>query len=269
MKNIHIIPTVKPSRLFIINKSKMFLSEPPYLSFSTVGGRVHKIEGDELYQPQYLYITSDEDINENNYIITKDDRLVQVSYLLSKDLEGASKVILTTDTDLIADGVQGIDDEFLEWFVKNPSCERVEIIQYTDIYGKDINKYKIIIPQEELCSFCKGTGRIVSSTTISGFKTCDCINIPQEEPKQETIEDAAERILFENTKNVEIRYSGERYSVIKSMIDLVKWQQEQDKNKYSKEEVKQIIEATLIEHSDFVLADIPDWFEQFSKLKNG
>ena len=34
---------------------------------------------------------------------------------------------------------------------------------------------------------------------------------------------------------------------------------------YTEEEVKQIIEATLIEHSDFVLADIPKWFEQFKK----
>jgi hypothetical protein len=34
---------------------------------------------------------------------------------------------------------------------------------------------------------------------------------------------------------------------------------------YSEEEVKQIIDATLIEHSDFVLADIPEWFEQFKK----
>jgi hypothetical protein len=34
---------------------------------------------------------------------------------------------------------------------------------------------------------------------------------------------------------------------------------------YSEKEVKQIIEATLIEYSDFVLADIPEWFEQFKK----
>jgi hypothetical protein len=31
-------------------------------------------------------------------------------------------IILTTDGDLIDDGVQAIDDEFLEWFVKNPIC---------------------------------------------------------------------------------------------------------------------------------------------------
>jgi len=34
---------------------------------------------------------------------------------------------------------------------------------------------------------------------------------------------------------------------------------------YSEEEVKQIIEATLIEYSDYVLADIPEWFDQFKK----
>jgi hypothetical protein len=37
------------------------------------------------------------------------------------------KIILTTDQDLIKDGVQAIDDEFLEWFVNNTSCEEVEI----------------------------------------------------------------------------------------------------------------------------------------------
>jgi hypothetical protein len=34
---------------------------------------------------------------------------------------------------------------------------------------------------------------------------------------------------------------------------------------YSEEEVKQILETTLIEYSDIVLADIPEWFEQFKK----
>jgi hypothetical protein len=55
--------------------------------------------------------------------------------------------------------------------------------------------------------------------------------------EQETLEEAAERILFENTKNLEIRYRGGRDSVIKSMLDIAKWQQEQDKKMYSKEEV--------------------------------
>jgi len=44
-----------------------------------------------------------------------------------------------------------------------------------------------------------------------------------------------------------------------------KWQAER---MYSEKEVKQIIEATLIEYSDFVLADIPEWFEKFKKKQN-
>lgn len=44
----------------------------------------------------------------------------------------------------------------------------------------------------------------------------------------------------------------------------VEWQQER---MYSEEEVKQIIDKTLIEYSDYVLADISHWFEQFKKKK--
>jgi hypothetical protein len=58
---------------------------------------------------------------------------------------------------------------------------------------------------------------------------------------KETLEEVAERILFENTKNVEIRYRGGRDSVIKSMLDIAKWQKEQDKNKYREEEIEDLI----------------------------
>ena len=70
-----------------------------------------------------LFITSDEEIkddwcyDEYNKVVFKNT---------GAGTPGASKkIILTTDPSL--DGVQAIDDEFLEWFVKNPSCEEVEI----------------------------------------------------------------------------------------------------------------------------------------------
>ena len=34
---------------------------------------------------------------------------------------------------------------------------------------------------------------------------------------------------------------------------------------YSEEEVLLILDMVLIEYSDIVLADIPDWFDQFKK----
>jgi hypothetical protein len=170
MKNIHILPTDKPSSLFEIDGHLI-------------------INKEQLIQPKYyrnIYITNDEDINENDYIITKDGRLVQVSYLLSKDLEGASKVILTTDHDLFKDGVQAINDEFHDWFVKNPSCEMVEIdstckcvtcnssVKSSCDYAYKCRPqifYKIIIPQEEQTKcYCGHTS------------FCDCG--PQEEPKK-------------------------------------------------------------------------------------
>jgi hypothetical protein len=110
IKNIHILPTDKPSKLSY-NKDGVLV--------------LHRLQWRK--GTQHIYITSGVDINENDYIITKDGRLVQVSYLLSKDLEGASKVVLTTDQDLINNDVQTIDDEDFVWFVKNPSCEEVEI----------------------------------------------------------------------------------------------------------------------------------------------
>jgi hypothetical protein len=104
---------------------------------------------------------------------------IQRDYFKKSDKEGLDyynkrndvfkKIILTTDQDLIADGVQEIDDEFLEWFVNNPGCESVEIE-----VEKVLNQGSYI------------TGNIV---TKSEYK----IIIPQEEPKKETLEEAAER----------------------------------------------------------------------------
>jgi len=139
MKNIHVLPTEKPSILYAKDDNYKLANSTMAMDWyiSSAG-----------YKPYNICITSDvTDINENDYIITQDGRLVQVSYLLSKDLEGASKVILTTDQDLIKDGVQAIDDEFLEWFVKNSSCDIVDVHQVW--WSDDSYSYEIIIPKEE------------------------------------------------------------------------------------------------------------------------
>jgi hypothetical protein len=219
MKNIHILPTEKPSRLF------KFANE---LHLDTIPK--------EYYKKYQLYITSDEEIKDKCYVLSQIsigalylDGVINTASMLA---EGQwKKVILTTDPDLIADGVQAIDDEFLEWFVKNQCCESVEVEklllctycggEYCDNLRcrgyKDSVWYEIIIPQEEPCSFCEGTGQVVSSTTISGFKTCDCINIPQEEPKQETLEEAAERYFKELSPDI---------SFLKAVEFGAKWQAE-------------------------------------------
>jgi hypothetical protein len=104
-----------------------------------------------------IYITSDEEIKEGDWCVdtyklkNNHNPIFKWSDKFKVD---AKKIILTTDQDLIKDGVHAIDDEFLEWFVKNPSCEFVKIIDDVECLPMPnihIHKhiYKIIIPQEE------------------------------------------------------------------------------------------------------------------------
>lgn len=99
-----------------------------------------------------LFITSDEEIKDGDWWLnlkTNDiDKCTHKSEVLlynSEKYKHIKKIILTTDQDLINDDVQAIDDEFLEWFVNNPSCEFVEVIQdrMAPMY------HDIIIPKEE------------------------------------------------------------------------------------------------------------------------
>jgi hypothetical protein len=161
MKNIHLLPTEKPSRLWINNllQGKLELSKEVLKGSNTA---------------QHIYITSDEEIKVGDwYFITESISKCESKYEANDLTDICKKIILTTDQDLIADGVQAIDDEFLEWFVKNPSCEFVEtkISRYKHYYktGEIMTSlsptpdfssrnmqcekvqpiYKIIIPQEE------------------------------------------------------------------------------------------------------------------------
>jgi hypothetical protein len=91
---------------------------------------------------QHIYITSDEEIKEGwkGYAYKEDveGKVFKHFYTTNEWYKDAKKIILTTDQDLINDGVQAIDDEFLEWFVKNPTCEKVEVVKemYMPFDGK-------------------------------------------------------------------------------------------------------------------------------------
>jgi len=139
MKNIFLLPTDKPSRLWLYK----------YFDNLLTGLTVEKSKD---IHPQHIYITNDEEIKEGDYGLDtfhKEIRKFRNKNFVSKY---DKKIILTTDQDLIKDGVQAIDDDFLEWFVKNRSCERVEVVndEYVDLEKDEyVDLYKIIIPQEE------------------------------------------------------------------------------------------------------------------------
>ena len=151
MKNIHLLPTDK-ARLYI-HQGKLYDHKKT----------MHIADGTQI--PQHIYITSNEEIKEGDWFYSpfqNEEKILKYNKFVipfPKD----KKIILTTDQDLIKVGVQAIDDEFLEWFVNNPSCDEVEVIY--GLYnpsGRKVNfeilnqnhsqcvwKYKVIIPKEE------------------------------------------------------------------------------------------------------------------------
>jgi hypothetical protein len=148
MKNIHLIPTDKPSRLFL-NKvnNKLLLDGDTY-------SNLEKILPSSNYQ--HLYVTSEEEIKEGDWFLEKAGRQYPIQWNGKEKLNfHCKKIILTTDRSL--DGVQPIDDGFLEWFVKNPDCEYVEtkIVEFEVDLGlgdsciERGSYYKINTPKEE------------------------------------------------------------------------------------------------------------------------
>ena len=218
---------------------------------------IYKIQ-DELY------------IIDNNEKVTQNEIWAKCSFtgdiLKKRNGQYAYKVILTTNNLLIQDGVQAIDDEFLEWFIQNPSCEEVEVEE--KLRRNDYQKiFEIIIPKNEpkqLNSEDFGLPKIrtkefndLASASFGGkpnknwFHTGEIIE-PKEEPKltpefqevidfndkiykQETLEEAFEKWTEQFPKGI----GYDKFDVLRFGA---KWQQTQDKNKYSEEEVLPIVE---------------------------
>jgi hypothetical protein len=143
MDNIYLIPTDKPSKL----------SKHSSGTFHIVENKPHK-KGLYKMTNQYIYITSDEVIKEGDWYYWAVTNSVQKAKKdsfgkLPENSDGSNKIILTTDPQLIKDGVQAIDDEFLKWFVKHPSCESVKYYTVnSNTISTTITRYEIIIPKE-------------------------------------------------------------------------------------------------------------------------
>jgi hypothetical protein len=226
MKNIHILPTDKPSRLF------KFANE---LHLDTIPK--------DYYKKYNIYITSNEEIKEGDWFYNiislkpepfkaceNGDGYVNCNKYSHYRID-CKKIILTTDPKLIGNGVQAIDDEFLEWFVKNPSWERVEIESLN--IGDDKLGYVICKPQEEPKphSFCETPDE---KCTMNYCDENGCLN-----RKRELVE------VDENKKNLYFKkqvmnpYLVEGYSYTayekgfrEGYEESNKWKQEQDKVLY-------------------------------------
>ncbi len=170
MKNIHVIPTDKPSRLgYLTKKGKEVYKDLRLfdIPISTI------LDGEN----QNIYITSDEKIKDGYAFYLKTQEVLKVKGVGEKTKEifhskgfsypnDCKKIILTTDKDLIEDGIQSIDNEFLEWFIENSNCEHVQVQKILGCIDLDAvcdfgdkpcpnspncykNSYKTIIPKEK------------------------------------------------------------------------------------------------------------------------
>ena len=270
MKNIHILPTDKPSRLHEFGGVWFSHKKPT-----------------ECFRNYNIYITNSEGIKEGDWVVKisslyKGGGIPQKYSFIDAQFEDIifKKIILTTDQDLIKDGVQAIDDEFLEWFVKNTSCENVKVFYDLFEFEKDSSRkqYKIIIPKEEpkqevtgvddnrpKPNYCyakeQGHGEIGCV-----FPACHC-GLPI---KQETLEEVA-KIWVNNrfTKQIcgdesypDIHASKE--GIVESHIIFAKWQQER---MYSEEEVRKLCSKAWLKQPNTpnMLEEFDRWFERNKK----
>jgi hypothetical protein len=175
MKNVHLLPTPQPSRLHVWtdeNGSRLELCE---------------LEYSHTRNTQNIYITNDEEIKGDDWRYDSNYNRVKKGIGESETYvkKHSKKIILTTDQDLIKDGVQAIGDGFLEWFVKNPSCESVEVDKPIS-RGIPLLGYKIIIPKK---NFYCGDKSDYDEQCLEQCETCvdkkgvDYGYLPKEEPK--------------------------------------------------------------------------------------
>lgn len=215
MKNVHLLPTDKPSILSDCENYK------------------------------HIYITSDEDIKEGDWVIAIEgiwkNTITKITGTPITDVW--RKIILTTDQDLIKDGVQAIDDEFLWWFSENPNCEFVEINDWIDDNGNIAfngkARYQIIIPQEEpkqeshICKYC-------DAETTQPDDECYA------KPAQYPLEDFIRR---------ESKSGNESVGILKGVI----WQSERIPSI-----IEEYLETAFISKEQGYM-NPQKWFEQFKK----
>ena len=231
------------------------------------------------WKNQNIYITSDEKIKEgvNQWYL---DKFLNKPRNSSGSQYGENQdvIILTDNKDLIADGVQAIDDEFLEWFVKNPSCEEVEVAIMNKGYDSASDFpyqefYKIIIPNEEPkitnCGNKNCQSGVINGKNPKLCKKCNPTEEPKQElergitithvGKQETLEEAAERLAKDAYKKHSVkddklsldeqiqRSGGFIVGFKEGMIEGAKWNQERS---YSEEDMFEF--SQWISHEDWV-----------------
>ena len=248
--NIHILPTDKPSKLQL-----------------QMNGNLHIENGQTIALRSYqnIYITSDEEIKEGDYWIyicpingldygdnnnpIVKNNLPNSWFQKLHDRLNYKKIILTTDQDLIKDGIQAIDDDFLQWFIDNSNCREVEFEKEHDdtvpyLKMRYCKPYRIIIPKEPKQDLEKEMFELEEQLDIPSY-----LRWYNSKPKQETLEEAADKSLQD-----EIKYWYEKTGSLTSedivkraySLGITECAKLQSERMYSEEEVRKAIQLARL-----------------------
>ena len=196
MKNLYLLPSPNPSRLYYFGSSpELRLTKYPNLF------RVFE------RSTQHIYITGDGIFKEGDWTIWK-DQLFKVdsnnaySYTnnvtLAYAIKHLKKVILTTES---LDVVQAIPDEFLNWFVKNQNCKAVVVIEKSRCCGRCNGV-------DDLCftDMCCDEHHVYGCETCYGKRVEYSITIPKDEIMERFIQNAKQEEPKESNQTTAIRF---------------------------------------------------------------
>ena len=258
--NIHLITTPEVSRIVLREKDKKIVLHTPITQWHGINQHIYITSNDKALEPEW------------GYIPFEGGTVKRIGRYFADDWK---KIILTTDPKLIEDGIQAIDDTFLEWFVKNQSCEEVEVKKeccgqcderLCEVYDLGIKEldYKIILPRK---NFYCGDEVDYDDKCLEQCKNCNDANgvdygyLNKEEPEKETLEEAAER--HHDTFTRDLSFAETRKE---SFIKGVKYQQEQDKNKFSEEDMnnyaKYCTTHVLTSQTGHPYLSVKEWVER-------
>lgn len=338
MKNLFLLSTDKPSRIIKSQDNVFILLGTDAPNWFEINLKTTK---------QNIYITNSDEIKEGDYGILDKEVLSYHQMHKRWGMPQGKKIILTTDADLVKDGVKAIPDDFLEWFIKNPSCEYIEVKPLLSNNGRALFGYKIIIPKEEINQdnkWSESTGDITSDYFIAQSKAiqkcmlldaemaynslpkqdsvykCTCLrpqvncfsgmcsycnrqivkNLTTEDLKpkivgeyqqelfnylhdlgvtalQSEMQEIERIVLGMQQENSNINALDFEIDALKREIKVFKHQQEQDKNKFSEEDLKEAFDSGRTvknykgewqeTYSDEMTSckyeNFKEWFEQF------
>jgi len=181
MKNLYLLPSPNPSRLYYFGSSpELRLTKYPNLF------RVFERSTQHIYIVANGKFSRDQYVTDGIEVIKASPKLVDAQGLI--DRREWKKIILTTDGVLINEGVQSIPEEFLTWFVENPKCESVEVNEKSRCCGR-CNGI------DDLCyvDMCCDDHHVYGCETCYGKRVEYLITIPiyctqKEEPKMNKIQ---------------------------------------------------------------------------------